>query len=56
MTNSERIALVSFVVLTLCVPAGAVGDSARDAAQGILEAAGVRGGLVVHIGCGGGVK
>jgi len=39
---------------TLAVPAVAAEDASREQARQILEATGVRGGLVVHLGCGDG--
>ncbi len=50
--------LLSYAILSvpaeLCLPAAASGAEPAEAARKILSAAGVRGGLVVHVGCGDG--
>jgi len=49
-----QIALISILILAGPLPAADAGQSTQQQAQQILDATGVKGGLVVHVGCGDG--
>ncbi len=54
MGTPSRSTCLLFVLLATGFGAGAAEPSAQEQAQGILAATGVRGGLIVHVGCGDG--
>jgi len=54
MGTPTRSTCLLFVLLATGFGAGAAEPSAQEQAQGILAATGVRGGLIVHVGCGDG--
>ncbi|MGD8499911.1 MAG: hypothetical protein PVJ86_04645, partial [Phycisphaerales bacterium] len=51
--KSAMAALAAFLFL-YCVPESAGAEDVAGSAREMLEASGVKGGLVVHLGCGGG--
>jgi len=54
MSNVAKPIIAAVAVLAACIGSGSISAATSDDAAAILEKSGVRGGLIVHVGCGDG--